>query len=140
MGQQQSKQLNFEDVQVMIKNKNNIIINVLPENEQQCLIKNTLNVKLEVNTINELLKSKKSVNIVVYGKNACDINVEKKQKQLISLGFYNVFVYNGGLFEWLLLQDIYGRDEFPTTRYELDILKFKQPSHYYNNLMIRDVD
>jgi hypothetical protein len=140
MGQQQSKQLNFEDVQEMIKNKNNIIINVLPETEQQCLIKNTLNVKLEVNTINELLKSKKSVNIIVYGKNACDINVEKKQKQLISLGFYNVFIYNGGLFEWLLLQDIYGRDEFPTTSYELDILKFKQPSHYYNNLMISDID
>ena len=35
---------------------------------------------------------------------------------------------------------IYGRDEFPTTSYELDILKFKQPSHYYNNLMIRDID
>ena len=89
MGQQQSKQLNFEDVQVMIKNKNNIIINVLPENEQQCLIKNTLNVKLEVNTINELLKSKKSINIIVYGKNACDINVEKKQKQLKS-GFNDI--------------------------------------------------
>ena len=58
MGQSQSKQLNFEDVQEMIKNKNNIIINVLPETEQQCLIKNTLNVKLEVNTINELLKNK----------------------------------------------------------------------------------
>ena len=64
---------------------------VLPENEQQCLIKNTLNAKLEVNTINELLKSKKSINIIVYGKNACRILMSKKQKQLISLGFYNVF-------------------------------------------------
>jgi hypothetical protein len=31
----------------------------------------------------------------------------------------------GGLFEWLMLQDIYGSDEFPTTKKELDILKYK---------------
>jgi len=29
------------------------------------------------------------------------------------------------LFEWLLLQDIYGYDEFPTTIKVLDILKYK---------------
>ena len=140
MGQQQSKQFNFEDVQQMIKNKNTIIINVLPTSQQTCLIKNTLSINSEVKIMNELLKTNKSVNIIIYGKNPSDINVKKKQKQLISLGFYNVFIYMGGLFEWLLLQDIYGRDEFPTTSYELDILKFKQPSHYYNNLMIRDID
>ena len=140
MGQQQSKQYNFEDVQQTIRNKNTVIINVLPDYEQGCLIKNTLNIKHEVNTINELIKTNKSINIIVYGRNNCDINVEKKQKQLISLGFYNVFVYNGGLFEWLLLQDIYGRDEFPTTTEELDILKFKPPSHYYNNLLTNGID
>ena len=139
MGQQQSKNFNFEDVQQIIKNKNNIIINVLPDYQQQCLIKNTLNIKNEVNTINQLLKTNKSINIVVYGKNVCDVNVEKKQKQLVSLGFYNIFIYRGGLFEWLLLQDIYGMEEFPTTCEELDILKFKPPSHYYSNLLT-DVD
>ena len=139
MGQQQSKNFNFEDVQQIIKNKNNIIINVLPDYQQQCLIKNTLNIKNEVNTINQLLKTNKSINIVVYGKNVCDVNVEKKQKQLISLGFYNVFIYRGGIFEWLLLQDIYGTEEFPTTCEELDILKFKPTSHYYSNLLT-DID
>jgi hypothetical protein len=34
----------------------------------------------------------------------------------------------GGLFEWLMLQDIYGYDEFPTTKKELDFLKYKAPS------------
>jgi enhancing lycopene biosynthesis protein 2 len=34
-------------------------------------------------------------------------------------------VYTGGLFEWLLLQDIYGTQEFLTTKKELDLLKFK---------------
>ena len=45
MGQAQSKQYNFEDVQQIIKNnnKNTVIVNVLPDYEQNCLIKNTLN-------------------------------------------------------------------------------------------------
>ena len=136
MGQQQSKQFNFEDVQQMIKNKNTIIINVLPTSQQTCLIKNTLSINSEVKTMNELLKTNKSVNIIIYGKNTSDINVKKKQKQLISLGFYNVFIYMGGLFEWLLLQDIYGRDEFPTTSEELDLLKFKPPSNYLSLIHI----
>ena len=29
------------------------------------------------------------------------------------------------MFEWLLLQDIYGNDNFPTTSKDLDILKYK---------------
>jgi hypothetical protein len=32
------------------------------------------------------------------------------------------------MFEWLLLQDIYGAASFPTTSKELDILKYKPPS------------
>ena len=29
------------------------------------------------------------------------------------------------MFEWLMLQDIYGRDMFPTTKKEQDLLKYK---------------
>jgi hypothetical protein len=43
-------------------------------------------------------------------------------------GFPEVYVYSGGLFEWMLLQDIYGQDEFPTTKKVLDILKWKPAS------------
>ena len=57
--------------------------------------------------------------------NSSDYSIFKKYEQLIKLGFYNVFVYTGGLFEWLLLQDIYGTEEFPTTAKQLDILKYK---------------
>ena len=39
-----------------------------------------------------------------------------------------MFVYTGGLFEWLMLQDIYGETEFPTSKKELDILRFKPPN------------
>jgi hypothetical protein len=35
------------------------------------------------------------------------------------------------MFEWLLLQDIYGAAEFPTTKKELDLLKYK-PSQLLN--------
>jgi hypothetical protein len=63
--------------------------------------------------------------IVIYGKNAGDIRVDHKYNQLWKLGFTDIYIYLGGLFEWLLLQDIYGMEEFPTTCRELDILKYR---------------
>jgi hypothetical protein len=57
--------------------------------------------------------------------NKFDASVDKKYYQLISLGCKRVFIYRGGLFEWLLLQDIYGFSAFPTTKKILDILKYK---------------
>ena len=47
--------------------------------------------------------------IIIYGKNSIDITAENKYNQIKSLGFMNVLLYSGGLFEWLLLQDIYGK-------------------------------
>ena len=76
--------------------------------------------------INQLIKNgNKNAKMIVYGKNCNDENIYKKYSQLTSLGFYNVYIYIGGLFEWLLLQDIYGENEFPTTKKELDLLKYK---------------
>jgi hypothetical protein len=66
--------------------------------------------------------------------NSQDHTVEKKYEQLLSLGFYKVFVYNGGMFEWLLLQDIYGKEIFMTTKSERDILKYK--GHQQFNLRL----
>ena len=40
------------------------------------------------------------------------------------------------MFEWMLLQDIYGTDDFPTTINELDILKFKPVSIINNPRLI----
>ena len=67
----------------------------------------------------------KNIKIVIYGRNCNDEKIHIKCSQLTSLGFYNVYIYFGGLFEWLLLQDIYGKQEFPTTKKELDLLKYK---------------
>ena len=124
-GQQSINKINYEDVQYAIKN-NYIIINTLAETEQELLISNTVNASKEVEIINALLKSSlKEKNIIIYGKNSNDDKVITKYQQLISLGFTNIYIYCGGLFEWLLLQDIYGVKDFPTTKKELDLLKYK---------------
>jgi len=128
MGNSQSMQkVNFEDIQYTIKNpETNILINTLNDNEQDCLIINTIKASNEESIINQLLKNgHKSIKIIIYGKNSNDEKIYKKYNQLQTLGFYNIYLYVGGLFEWLLLQDIYGSTEFQTTKKELDILKFK---------------
>ena len=119
---------NFEDMQKFIHNNNITIINTLNLNEQQCLIKNTIHASKETDYINKLIKTNINKAIVIYGKNCNDSNVITKHKQLKDLGFKNLSIYIGGLFEWLLLQDIYGDDLFPTTSKELDFLKYKSPS------------
>jgi hypothetical protein len=107
-----------------------IIINTLDSNEQKCLIQGTILADKEENTINELIQNKSFyITIVIYGRNCQDEEkIIKKYKQLQKLGFKNIYIYCGGLFEWLLLQDIYGVDEFPTTFKENDILKYKSTS------------
>lgn len=128
MGNVQSiKKINFEDMQSIMKNPEHyIIINTLPLCEQQCLITNTIHAEQEEKIVNNYLNTARSKQIIVYGKHCNDESVEKKCQQLLHLGFHNIYVYNGGLFEWHLLQDIYGDELFPTTQKELDILKFKQ--------------
>jgi hypothetical protein len=118
--------INFKDVQIAIRGPEFIIINTLALNEQDCLIKNTLRHDLEEKTINDLLNNYdfSGKKFIVYGKNSLDNSAEKKYKQLLTLGFVHVYLYSGGLFEWMLLQDIYGSDEFPTTKKVLDILRF----------------
>jgi hypothetical protein len=121
------QKISFEDVQHIVKNPEPyVLINTLNESEQDCLIPYTVLAVNEERTINELLKiGGKNRRIIVYGKNANDEKIYTKHNQLQSLGFYQVFLYTGGLFEWLLLQDIYGSNEFPTTKKELDLLKYK---------------
>ena len=134
MGNNQSiNKINFEDIQYVLKNsESHILINTLNEKEQDCLLPNTINIHHEEDLINKLLKNgNKNVKIIIYGKNCNDDKIYKKYDQLSSLGFHNVYIYSGGIFEWLMLQDIYGMNEFPTTKKELDILKYK-PSKKMN--------
>jgi len=130
MGNNSSIQkINYEDMEHIIKNKQQyILINTLPSFMQDCLIINTIPCNEEEAVINHLLKNYIQKTIIVYGKNNHDELAYGKYEQLIKLGFQNVYIYVGGLFEWVLLQDIYGDDLFPTTKKELDILKFRPKS------------
>jgi 23S rRNA pseudoU1915 N3-methylase RlmH len=129
MGVNQSiLKVNFEGMQNIVKNNTNgkfLIINTLDINNQSCLIKNTLSPEKEIEEISKYLKSDKSINIVIYGENSVDQNVLKKYEQLTKLGFSSVYLYIGGLLEWLLLQDYYSFDEFPTSTENMDLLKYK---------------
>jgi hypothetical protein len=121
------RKIGFDDVKYAITHSSQfVIINTLPISEQECLIQNTLVWNAEESTLNELINTyNMKMRIIVYGKNAIDISVEKKYKQLTDLGFSEVYMYCGGMFEWLLLQDIYGANEFPTTARQMDILKYR---------------
>jgi hypothetical protein len=126
MGNRSSVQkINFEDMQYAITDNDTVIINTMKPEMQDCLIYRTVSIHSEVELLNSLLSSNTGSRIVIYGLNASDETIVTKYNQLTSLGFYNVYVYPGGLFEWLLLQDIYGFDTFQTTKKELDILKYK---------------
>ena len=118
----------FDDVLYVIKqvkksdtsDTHYLLINTLPVTDQDNLIPHTLSYQLEEGTINEIIADYKRdpahYTIIVYGKHGADDSVDKKYKQLVGLGFSNTFIYYGGMFEWMLLQDVYGADHFPTTK------------------------
>jgi hypothetical protein len=122
------KPANFEDVQRFVSATDaHILLNVMDETDQDVLILKTLSAYDEVKTLETLIDDAEfDYKILVYGKNMGDIEkILKKQKQLEALGFSEVYVYFGGLFEWVLLQDIYGKELFKTTRSVSDILRYK---------------
>jgi hypothetical protein len=125
-----SHRISFEDMQHATKNNHKYcIINTLALEEQDCLIASTISASTEEKLINEMLTCADIPDkiVILYGKNMNDISVENKFNQLQQLGVMEIYVYSGGLFEWLLLQDVYGHPEFPTTQYSktVDILKYK---------------
>jgi hypothetical protein len=116
----------YDSILDKINNKKDfILINTLPENNQECLIITTIPANVESNVINDLLHTNKKKEIIIYGKNYRDIKVIDKYNQLKKLGFVNVYIYFGGLFEWLLLREIYGNTNFKIIGNTNDILKYK---------------
>ena len=131
--------VNFEDIQEIIEKNNGILINTLASNNQECLIISTVNISDEEKIINSYLQKNKRMNIIIYGLNSNDPTIYNKYNQLLQLGFTNIYLYPGGMFEWMCLQDIYGDDLFPTSKKELDILRFKPVSNK-QTLLLTDID
>ena len=135
MGNQVSlvPKVSYEDIQIVVHRNMNIqhstlIINTLPPSLQHCLIKTTIDIRFEERTVNAFVDKNPNIMIIVYGKNSNDITILHKYEQLIKLGFTNVHIYTGGIFEWMLLHEIYGKDLFKITKYEIDILRYRPKS------------
>jgi hypothetical protein len=137
--------MNFEDVQFIINvdvvarrpnaadrwtaRERFLLISTLPATQQECLIRNTVVALEEEARINDIISGRDDdgelITVVVYGKNTTDETVATKCAQLKTLGISNVCAYTGGMFEWLLLQDIYGAELFPTTGKCKDLLEYR---------------
>jgi len=141
MGNQVSliPKVSYEDIQMIVYRNQNvaysvILINTLPQNMQHCLIKTTVDIRFEEQVINEHISNNRNIMIIIYGKNSNDISILNKYEQLVKLGFINVHIYTGGLFEWLLLYELYGKELFKITKYERDHLKYRPKSVLLNSM------
>ena len=129
--------IGFEDIKKVISNSTNyILINTLPDNQQDILIKNTITYNQEEEIINTFISDYKVPDkpIIIYGKNCCDTKIEKKYDQITNLGLKQIYLYYGGLFEWLLLNELYGNEEFPidiVNNIRIDIQKYRPESTLY---------
>lgn len=126
--------IGFEDIKIVIEglkltSNEYIMINTMPDHFQNNLIIGTLNSISEESTINRVLDNyeMKRIKLILYGLNATDETVDKKATQLQALGFSEIYIYSGGMFEWVLLQELYGSSEFPTTDKikSADIIKYR---------------
>jgi hypothetical protein len=145
MGNQVSlvPKVSYEDIQMIVYRNlhvpnSTLLINTLPNNLQHCLIKTTLDIRFEERIINDCNIKNPNIMIIVYGKNSNDITILHKYEQLVKLGFTNVHIYTGGIFEWLLLHEIYGKELFKITRYEIDMLRYRPKSVLLTEMMHRD--
>ena len=115
MGNVPPNRANFEQV-------HGTVISVLGTDEQDLLIRGTVACADEIREVERAISQREP--IVVYGLNDHDDRIYAKYEQLRKLGG-DPRLYVGGLFEWLLLQDFYGAEQFPTTAKPLDLLKYK---------------
>lgn len=127
MGNVHIKKVGFEDIQ-QFNQEDGILINTLRENDQHVLIQKTVSAEHEIMMVKKAIKHNKK--IIIYGYNNNDESIFKKYKQILDLGHKNVYVYIGGLFEWLLLNDIYGNELFPVTNKTNDFLIYRPKTTY----------
>lgn len=95
-----------------------ILISTLPEDTQGCLIPQTVACHDEERWINDVLERKKQglYTVIVYGANHLDATVDRKCAQMRTMGFRSVHAYLGGMFEWLLLHEVFGEENFPVAQ------------------------
>jgi hypothetical protein len=120
--------IHFKELQTLI-GTNILLLNTLSQENQSYLIYGTLYASKETEQMNLYLKTNRSIEIILYGKDHLDRSMIEKYNQLKQLGFTRIRIYFGGLFEWALLQDIYGQNLFKThgtVKDPLDVFYMKQ--------------
>ncbi len=123
---------NYSTIQNAIRS-GKTIIHIMNVSDETILIKGTLPANKEVEQINNWILNNAFENeIYIYGYSNADFNkLLQRQKQLLGLGFKHVYIYFGGMFEWLLLRDVFGETEFQldgvVTGAVVDILKYNKP-------------
>ena len=105
--------IHFKELQTLI-GSDILLLNTLPQQHQSYLIYGTLCASKETDQMNFYLKTNRFIEIILYGKDHLDRTMIEKYNQLKQLGFTRIRIYFGGLFEWALLQDIYGPSLFKT--------------------------
>lgn len=121
------RSIGFDDLLHCIKTPEKYAIIHTMSASENVLIIGTLTASEEEAFMNDYLStySENPKTIVLYGRNSCDDSPRKKRAQLLSFGIRDVYIYSGGMFEWVLLQDIYGVTEFPTTSGVVDLLVYR---------------
>ena len=104
--------IHFKELQTLI-GTDILLLNTLSQHHQSYLIFGTLCASKETDQMNFYLKNNRSIEIILYGKDHLDRTMIEKYNQLKQLGFTRIRIYFGGLFEWALLQEVYGSN-FPT--------------------------
>lgn len=126
MGNTVQATANYDDV----RHSQCLLIHTMED--ESILIDRTLTIEKETAKINSLLADHNyDIYIIIYGKNVDDYEaLVQKRVQLLKLGFRNVWFYPGGLFEWILLRDVYGTRQFPTTADAKDLIKYRPKSAF----------
>lgn len=126
MGNVSQATANYDDV----RQSQCLLIHTMED--ESILIDRTLTIEKETAKINSLLADHNyDIHIIIYGKNVDDYEaLVQKRVQLLKLGFRNVWFYPGGLFEWILLRDVYGTRQFPTTADAKDLIKYRPKSAF----------
>lgn len=117
MGNAQSfAKVTYEYVKdITTNNQQVLLVSTLKRDKEKYGILRTIPIDNEESYINDLINKRQyGVIIVLYGENMYDTTVITKYNQLKKIGFNSCYIYFGGLFEWFLLQDVYGSEMFPT--------------------------
>tara|TARA_B100000401_G_scaffold103107_2_gene66725 strand:+ start:3901 stop:4293 length:393 start_codon:yes stop_codon:yes gene_type:complete len=118
----------YETIQeISLHRRDTFMICTISSEKEKYVILNTVPISKEESIINDLIVNRQfQKKIIIYGENMYDERIIKKYNQLKTFGFQNCYIYFGGLFEWILLQDVYGTELFPTNSISINgCLDFK---------------